>query len=413
MTALRSDDRSALNHAAGPALRPVNPLTRLWAGVARQVAQRLDQGLAAGSLRATFPDGTSHLLGGRAPGVSAEATLHSWRGLVRVATGGSIGLFQGWEAGEWSSEDPVQLFSLFVANADAMGDTIRARGPWRWAARAAHWLHRNTRAGARRNIHAHYDLGNDFYGAWLDPALVYSSARFDLGAQDLAAAQQDKLGTIAARIAGAQSVLEIGCGWGALAARLAADGAQVTAISLSDEQLALARSRYAGIDFRKQDYRDTAGQFDAIASVEMVEAVGREYWPAFFDCIARTLAPGGRAALQYIAIRESLFPAYAASADFIQAYVFPGGMLVSEPEFRRLAAQRGLEWTDQTDFALDYAETLRLWRETFDAAIAAGHLPAKFDARFQRLWRFYLMYCEGGFRGGGITVAQVTLRQAG
>ena len=413
MTALRSDDRSALNHAAGPALRPVNPLTRLWAGVARQVAQRLDQGLAAGSLRATFPDGTSHLLGGRAPGVSAEATLHSWRGLVRVATGGSIGLFQGWEAGEWSSEDPVQLFSLFVANADAMGDTIRARGPWRWAARAAHWLHRNTRAGARRNIHAHYDLGNDFYGAWLDPALVYSSARFDLGAQDLAAAQQDKLGTIAARIAGAQSVLEIGCGWGALAARLAADGAQVTAISLSDEQLALARSRYAGIDFRKQDYRDTAGQFDAIASVEMVEAVGREYWPAFFDCIARTLAPGGRAALQYIAIRESLFPAYAASADFIQTYVFPGGMLVSEPEFRRLAAQRGLEWIDQTDFALDYAETLRLWRETFDAAIAAGHLPAKFDARFQRLWRFYLMYCEGGFRGGGITVAQVTLRQAG
>ena len=413
MTALRSDDRSALNHAAGPALRPVNPLTRLWAGVARQVAQRLDQGLAAGSLRATFPDGTSHLLGGRAPGVSAEATLHSWRGLVRVATGGSIGLFQGWEADEWSSEDPVQLFSLFVANADAMGDTIRARGPWRWAARAAHWLHRNTRAGARRNIHAHYDLGNDFYGAWLDPALVYSSARFDLGAQDLAAAQQDKLGTIAARIAGAQSVLEIGCGWGALAARLAADGAQVTAISLSDEQLALARSRYAGIDFRKQDYRDTAGQFDAIASVEMVEAVGREYWPAFFDCIARTLAPGGRAALQYIAIRESLFPAYAASADFIQTYVFPGGMLVSEPEFRRLAAQRGLEWIDQTDFALDYAETLRLWRETFDAAIAAGHLPAKFDARFQRLWRFYLMYCEGGFRGGGITVAQVTLRQAG
>ena len=413
MTALRSDDRSALNHAAGPALRPVNPLTRLWAGVARQVAQRLDKGLAAGSLRATFPDGTSHLLGGRAPGVSAEATLHSWRGLVRVATGGSIGLFQGWEAGEWSSPDPVQLFSLFVANADAMGDTIRARGPWRWAARAAHWLHRNTRAGARRNIHAHYDLGNDFYAAWLDPALVYSSARFDLGAQDLAAAQQDKLGTIVARIAGAQSVLEIGCGWGALAARLAADGAQVTAISLSDEQLAFARSRYAGIDFRKQDYRDAAGQFDAIASVEMVEAVGREYWPAFFDCIARTLAPGGRAALQYIAIRESLFPAYAASADFIQAYVFPGGMLVSEPEFRRLAAQRGLEWTDQTDFALDYAETLRLWRETFDAAIAAGHLPAKFDARFQRLWRFYLMYCEGGFRGGGITVAQVTLRQAG
>jgi len=412
MTALRSDDRSAHHNAAGPALRSANPLTRVWAALARMVAERLDRGLARGSLRATFPDGSTRLLGGRAPGVSAEATLHSWRGLVRVATSGSIGLYQGWEAGEWSSDDPVQLFSLFVANADAMGDTIRARGPWRWAARGVHWLHRNTRAGARRNIHAHYDLGNDFYSAWLDPALVYSSARFDPGAKDLAAAQQDKLASIAARIAGAKTVLEIGCGWGALAARLASDGAQVSAISLSDEQLAFARARYPGIDFRRQDYRDCTGQFDAIASVEMVEAVGREYWPEFFDCIARNLASGGRAALQYIAIRESLFPAYAASADFIQAYIFPGGMLVSESAFRQLAAQRGLEWTDQTDFALDYAETLRIWRENFDAAVASGRLPEKFDARFQRLWRFYLMYCEGGFRGGAITVAQVTLRKS-
>ena len=413
MTALRSDNRSAHTNAAVNVLRPVNPFSRIWAGLARRLAQRLDRGLAVGSLRATFPDGTSQLLGGRAPGVCAEVTLHSWRGLVRVATSGSIGLYQGWEAGEWSSEDPVQLFSLFVANADAMGATVRARGPWRWAARAGHWLHRNTRAGARRNIHAHYDLGNEFYSAWLDPALVYSSARFDNGAADLAAAQQNKLASIAARIAGSPTVLEIGCGWGALASRLAADGAAVTAISLSDEQLAYARAHYPDIDFRKADYRDTTGQFAAIASVEMVEAVGREYWPDFFDCIARNLAPGGRAALQYIAIRERLFPAYAASADFIQAYVFPGGMLVSEAEFRRLAAQRGLEWTDQTDFALDYAETLRVWRVSFDAAIAAGHLPAKFDARFQRLWRFYLMYCEGGFRGGGITVAQVTLRKRG
>ena len=411
MTALRSEDCSSRN-AAPPTPRAAKPRARMWAGLARMLAQRLDAGLATGSLRATFPDGSSQVLGGRAPGVSAEVALHNWRGLVRVATGGSIGLYQGWEAGEWSSDDPVRLFTLFVANADAKGKTIRARGPWRWAARAAHWLRRNTRSGARRNIHAHYDLGNDFYAAWLDRSLVYSSARFDAGASDLAAAQQDKLASIAARIEGAKTILEIGCGWGALAARLAADGARVTAISLSDEQLAFARGRYPGIEFSKQDYRDVAGQFDAIASVEMVEAVGREYWPDFFDCIARNLAPGGRAAIQYIAIRESLFPAYAASADFIQAYVFPGGMLASEAEFRRLAAQRRLEWTDQTDFALDYAETLRIWRENFDAAVAQGQLPAQFDARFQRLWRFYLMYCEGGFRGGGITVAQVTLRQA-
>ena len=414
MTAQRSEDRASLRTAQMPAqrvgLNRSQPFARVWAALARKLAERLDAGLAAGSLRATFPDGTSLVLGGRMPGVMAEATLHNWRGLVRVATGGSIGLYQGWEAGEWTSEDPVQLFTLFVANAEAMGKTIRARGPWRWAARAVHWLNRNTRSGARRNIHAHYDLGNDFYAAWLDPGMVYSSARFDGGATDLEAAQHDKLASIAARIEGAKSVLEIGCGWGALAGRLRADGAQVTAISLSDEQLTYARAEHPGIDFRKQDYRDVTGQFDGIASVEMVEAVGRAYWPTFFDCIARNLAPGGRAAIQYIAIREPLFSAYAASADFIQAYIFPGGMLVSEAEFRRLAAQRGLAWIDQTDFALDYAETLRIWREKFDQAVSEDRLPAQFDERFQRLWRFYLMYCEGGFRGGGITVAQVTLR---
>lgn len=408
MTALRSEERSLISNPVAPASGPLGPL---WAALARRVASRLNRGLASGMLRATFPDGSRQTLGGRSPGVTAEATLHSWRGLVRVASAGSIGLYQAWEKGEWSSEDPVELFRLFVSNAGAMGNTVRARGPWRLMARAAHWLHRNTRAGSRRNIHAHYDLGNAFYRAWLDPAMVYSSARFDMGAQDLAAAQQDKLTSIAARIEGAKSVLEIGCGWGALAARLAANGAQVTALSLSDEQLAYARSQHTGIDFRKKDYRDCTGQFDAIASVEMVEAVGREFWPDFFDCIARNLVPGGRAALQYIAIRDDLFRAYAASADFIQAYIFPGGMLVSESAFRRLAGERGLEWTDQVDFALDYAETLRIWRENFDAAIAEGRLPPQFDARFQRLWRFYLMYCEGGFRGGGISVAQVTLRK--
>ncbi|MFM5916721.1 MAG: class I SAM-dependent methyltransferase [Novosphingobium sp.] len=406
MTALRSEERLPISYPEAPTAGPFGPL---WALLARKVARRLDAGLAVGSLRATFPDGTRRTLGGRGPGVSAEATLHSWRGLVRVATGGSIGLYQAWEKGEWSSDNPVELFQLFVSNSGAMGNTVRARGPWRWAARFGHWLHRNTRAGSRRNIHAHYDLGNDFYSAWLDRAMVYSSARFDRGATDLASAQEDKLATIAERIDGAASVLEIGCGWGALAARLAAGGAQVTALSLSDEQLAYARTNHPGIEFRKQDYRDVSGQFDAIASVEMVEAVGREFWPDFFDCIARNLKPGGRAAIQYIAIRDDLFPAYAASADFIQAYVFPGGMLVSESEFRRLAASRSLDWTDLVEFGLDYAETLRIWRENFEAAVAEGRLPEQFDERFQRLWRFYLMYCEGGFRGGAITVAQVTL----
>ncbi len=385
-------------------------LARLWAGSAARLVDRIDAGLVAGSLHTTLPDGSTRKLGGRAPGFSATVTLHSWRGLVRVASAGSNGLYQAWEAGEWSSPDPVELFALFVANAAALGGLARAHGPWRWAARLTHWLHRNTRKGSQRNIHAHYDLGNDFYAQWLDPDLVYSSARFASPGQGLAAAQQHKLVTIAERLTGAKSVLEIGCGWGALGQHLHDAGMQVTAISLSEAQLEWARQRRSPqIEFRKQDYRDVSGQFDAVASVEMVEAVGREYWPDFFACLARCLKPGGRAAIQYIAIREELFPAYARSADFIQAYVFPGGMLVSESEFRQLAAEHGLEWRDQADFALDYAQTLHSWRENFNRAVAEGRLPPGFDARFQRLWRFYLMYCEGGFRGGGITAAQATL----
>ncbi len=388
-------------------------LARLWSGRAERLVDRIDRGLKRGALHAILPDGSRRTLGGRAPGFECTVELKRWRGLIRVATAGSIGLYQGWEAGDWTSPDPVALFALFVANSDSLGDTARARGPWRWLGRLVHALHRNSRAGSRRNIHAHYDLGNDFYAAWLDPDMVYSSARFDAGALSLAAAQQRKLDTIVHRLAGARTVLEIGCGWGALAQRLHENGMAVTAISLSDAQLDWARERRAAaIDFRKQDYRDVSGQFDAIASVEMVEAVGREYWPAFFDGLVRCLRPGGRAAIQYIVIREELFPAYAASADFIQAYIFPGGMLVSEAAFRSLAAERGLDWREPASFAIDYAETLRIWRDAFEAAAAAGRLPAGFDERFVRLWRFYLMYCEGGFRGGGIDVRQVTLVKA-
>ena len=391
-------------------------LARIWAGRFDRILDRIDAGLVRGSLELTLPDGRTRLMGGRAPGFAATATLARIRAVLRLVTSGSVGCYQGWEAGEWSSPDPVTLFALFVDNAPALGNRARAHGPWRLVARFVHWLHRNTRTGASRNIHAHYDLGNDFYAAWLDPAMVYSSARFegvDLEGtgRDLAAGQQRKLETIAARLPGAKRVLEIGCGWGSLARHLAGKGAEVTAISLSDAQLDWARKRHAdkAIDFRKQDYRDATGQFDAVASVEMVEAVGREYWPDFFDCIDRCLRPGGRAVVQYIAISELLFDSYAANVDFIQSYIFPGGMLVRETTFRQLAAERGLAWQEQESFAEDYAETLRIWRENFELAVNAGHLPAGFDARFVRLWRFYLMYCEGGFRGRGIDVAQVTL----
>jgi len=385
-------------------------LARVVSGGFGRVLRRIDTGLVSGRINGTLPDGTHLVLGGRAPGFEADVTLHDYRALLRLATGGSAGWYQAWAAGEWSSPDPVQLFALFMANAATLGTTARARGPWRWLAKATHRLHRNSRAGAERNIHAHYDLGNDFYAAWLGDSMVYSSARFDGGADGLDAAQARKLDTIVQRVAGAREVLEIGCGWGGLAARLHRDGAAVTAISLSDQQLDWARRHQpSGIAFKHQDYRDVTGQFDAIVSVEMVEAVGQEYWPDFFAAIDRTLKPGGRAAIQYISIRDDLFEAYAASADFIQTYIFPGGMLVSESAFRRLAARRGLDWSDQANFGQDYAETLRIWRQNFDAAVAEDRLPVSFDQRFINLWRYYLMYCEGGFRGGGIDVAQVTL----
>ncbi len=384
-------------------------LARLFSGGFDRVLQRIDRGLVAGRIDGRLPDGSPCVLGGHAPGFVAEVHLHDYRALLRLAMGGSAGWYQAWAKGEWSSPDPVQLFALMMANAASLGSTARARGPWRLLARAVHGFNRNTRRGAERNIHAHYDLGNDFYAEWLDPAMVYSSGRFESGARTLAQAQQAKLETIAERVAGAKTVLEIGCGWGALSAHLAARGAQVTAISLSDQQLAYACAHFPGIDFRKQDYRDVAEQFDAIVSVEMVEAVGQEYWPAFFDCLQRCLRPGGRAAIQFIVIRDELFDAYAASADFIQTYIFPGGMLISEGAFRRLAAERGLDWNDEVRFGIDYAETLRLWRENFDQAVIEGRLPVGFDQRFIDLWRFYLMYCEGGFRGGGIDVLQVTL----
>jgi len=386
-------------------------LARAFAGSVQGFVDRIDAGLLHGTIEAKLPDGTTRRVGGRGEGFHAEITVHDWRAVLRLATGGSVGWYQAWAAGEWDSPDPVALFALFMQNGTTLGEAGRARGPWRLAARLLHRLHSNTRAGSLRNIHAHYDLGNDFYRLWLDPTMSYSSARFAPGrVEPLENAQRRKMDAIAQRVAGAERVLEIGCGWGAMAATLAARGAQVTAISLSDEQLAWARETHgAGIDFRKLDYRDVSETFDAVVSVEMVEAVGQAYWPAFLDCIARCLKPGGRAAIQYIAMQESLFSGYARNADFIQTYVFPGGMLLSERDFRSLAEARGLDWTDQENFGLDYAETLRRWREAFDRVVEGGRLPAGFDERFVKLWRYYLMYCEGGFRGRGIHVSQVTL----
>jgi cyclopropane-fatty-acyl-phospholipid synthase len=399
---------------AGRARSPLNLLAPLF----HRQLDRLDRGVVEGSLEVTLPNGATRLLGGRAPGPAAVVDLRSWRALVRLALGGSGGWYEAWAAGEWASPDLVQIFALFTLNRHGLAAPARAAGPSRLARRFLHWLRRNHRGGARRNIQFHYDLGNDFYRPWLDAGMTYSSALFTAPGQSLEAAQTAKLQAMLDRTATipGDTILEIGCGWGSFAELALRQGRRVHGITLSTEQKAWAEARTAGLEgaaFALTDYRDVTGTYDAVVSIEMAEAVGREYWPAYLSAIARALKPGGRAALQLILFDDALFEGYAANVDFIQTYVFPGGMLIRESEFRRLAAANGLTWQDRTAFGASYAETLERWRRNFDAAAAAGLLPSQFDARFVDLWRYYLMYCEGGFRGGSIDVVQVTLVKEG
>jgi cyclopropane-fatty-acyl-phospholipid synthase len=394
-------------------------LARVVAPIFHQLLDRIDAGLESGGIEASLPDGTRRLIGGRVPGPLPVVVVHRWRALVRLATAGSVGWYEGWAAGDWSSPDPVPLFELFMRNRVSLGSAARSGGFARMSARVWHRMRRNHRSGSRRNIAAHYDLGNDFYELWLDPGLTYSSAIFAepvTEAETLEQAQATKLQAILDRTAvkPGDRILEIGCGWGSFAELAAGAGIAVHGLTLSIEQKRQVEARIAnaglsGVTVALTDYRDVTGTYDAVASIEMVEAVGEEYWPAYLDSIARALKPGGRAAIQYIAIDDAIFDAYSTSVDFIQRYVFPGGMLLSEPRFRALAEARGLVWQDRRGFGLHYAETCRRWRVAFDAAVAQGRLPARLDARFVALWRYYLMYCEGGFRGGGIDVAQVTL----
>ncbi|MGK6355283.1 class I SAM-dependent methyltransferase [Sphingomonas sp. DT-207] len=393
-------------------------LLGLFARVFYRQLDRIDGGIAEGSLELGLPTGETRILGGRAAGPAAVVRLHSWRALLRLALGGSAGWYEAWAAGEWTSPDPVQLFALFSRNRAALAPQARARGFSLLVRRFGHWLRRNSRSGARRNIHFHYDLGNHFYRLWLDPGMTYSSAIFADAAQSLETAQNTKLQAILDRTGTGvgDEILEIGCGWGSFAELALRAGRKVHGITLSTEQKAWVEARtdgLAGGRFSLTDYRDVAGSYDAVASIEMAEAVGREYWPAYIAAIARALKPGGRAALQIITFDDALFEDYASNVDFIQAYVFPGGLLISESAFRELAAANGLAWRDEVRFGADYAETLRRWRESFDAAANQGLLPSQFDPNFIDLWRYYLMYCEGGFRGGGIDVLQVTLIREG
>ena len=389
---------------------------RISAPAITHVLDQIDSRLGVGGIEATLPDGSKRRLGFHGKGARAVVHLQSWMALVRLATSGSVGWYKAWTLGEWSSPDPVAIFELFSVNAASLGEIGRAKGPFRWVNALAHRLRDNAPGKARQNIAAHYDLGNDFYSAWLDPTMTYSSARFEKRIDSLEAAQLHKVHTLLDRLnlKPGQRVLEIGCGWGTLAIEAAKRGVQVVGLTLSSEQKAWAERKIAEaglssrIEIRLQDYRDTAEEFDAVASVEMVEAVGQRWWGAYLESIARNLKLGGRAALQFISIRHELFDRYARNADFIQTYIFPGGCLLDEPQFAGLAIERGLSWQDRQGFRLDYAETLNRWRERYNEAVAKGALKG-FAEPFHDLWRYYLMYCEGGFRGGAIDVAQVTM----
>jgi cyclopropane-fatty-acyl-phospholipid synthase len=394
-------------------------LARLSAPAIARVLDQVDGRLEHGGLETTLPGGTKRRLGFRQKGPRAVVRIVSWMALVRLATSGSVGWYKAWTLGEWSSPDPVKIFELFSINAAPLGDVGRAKGPFRWINTLAHRLRDNAPGKARKNIAAHYDLGNDFYAAWLDPTMTYSSARFGSASDSLEHAQLQKIHALLDRLnlRPGQRLLEIGCGWGTLAIEAARRGASVVGLTLSTEQKAWAERKIAEagltaqIEIRLQDYRDTDERFDAVASVEMVEAVGQRWWGAYLDSIARNLKADGRAALQFISIDHGLFDRYARNADFIQTYIFPGGCLLDEPEFARLAGERGLSWKDREGFRLDYAETLKRWRERYNAAVSSGAFEG-FAEDFHDLWRYYLMYCEGGFRGGAIDVAQITMAKS-
>jgi cyclopropane-fatty-acyl-phospholipid synthase len=378
------------------------------------------KGLTHGTLDLQLPDGSSAHFGTLAAGEPRAAMrLHNWNVCSAALKAGDIGFAESYIAGDWTTPDLTTLLTLFVANRDQIESVVY--GSW-WGSllyRARHLFNRNSRRGSKKNIHAHYDLGNEFYRLWLDPTMNYSSAWFEGDRSgDLVNAQWAKVRRALreCRVQPGQRVLEIGCGWGALAECAAREfGAAVTGVTLSSEQLAWAQDRLrdAGLpgELRFQDYRDISdGPFDAIASIEMFEAVGREYWPSFFDTLKTQLKPGGRACVQSITIRDDLFERYVKSSDFIQQYIFPGGLLPSPRAFRAAAAEAGLKVVNELDFGLDYAETLRRWREHFLGA----DTPVRklgFDTRFMRIWEFYLAYCEAAFATGNTSVMQFTLQR--
>jgi len=379
---------------------------------------RLTERLQRGSLEIVLPDGEHRLFTGAEAGPHGVLRLNNGRVTRRYLTAGSVGFAEGYIEGDWDTPDLATLLAVLSLNEEAWGNGYFG-GLWhRLVRRLQHALHPNTRRGSRRNIYAHYDLGNEFFAAWLDPTMTYSSALFADEAHDLEAAQQAKYRTLAERIAvgPGQRLLEIGSGWGGFAVTAAKEfGARVTSITVSRAQAEYARARVfreglaEQVEILLQDYRDVKGRFDRIASIEMFEAVGERFWPTYFATLRERLLPDGAAGLQLIIIADRYFDAYRRNVDFIQAYIFPGGMLPSPAALDRQAAQAGLARTSELGFGLSYARTLAIWNERFQAAWPKVR-ELGFDERFRRIWTYYLAYCEAGFRTGAIDVVQTVLR---
>ncbi len=408
-----------MNTSTAPSLS--RSLPRDLPGPARTVLKQL-QKLQHGSLTLQLPDGSLQHFGsseGSGQGPVAVMHLKNWGVCAAVLKSGDIGLAEGYMAGDWTTPHLSDLLRLFIANRDAIEDVVYGTWMGRLFYRLKHLLNRNTKANSQKNIHAHYDLGNAFYRLWLDETMNYSSAWFEGDRDgDLVQAQDAKVRRALrmAQVQPGQRVLEIGCGWGALAEMATREfGAHLRGVTLSTEQLAFAQERMerlgvaAQADLRLQDYRDIQdGPYDAICSIEMIEAVGREYWPTYFEAVHRLLKSGGRACIQSIVINDRLFERYLQGTDFIQQYIFPGGCLPSPSAFRAAAQAAGLQVEDEFAFGLDYAETLKRWRDRFLAERQAV-LQLGFDERFIRIWEFYLAYCEAGFAMGNIDLVQYTL----
>ena len=373
--------------------------------------------IRAGSLQVAVPDGRVYRVAGEAPGPDAMLRIVRERAARRLFLGGSVGFGTAYMDGDFETPDLRALLALAALNEDHLGDIHAGHRVVNVVRRAWHRLRDNTRAGSRRNIAAHYDLGNAFYARWLDPSMTYSSAVFERPTQDLGEAQAAKYRRLAEKLAlrPDERVLEIGCGWGGFAEVAAKEfGARVTAITVSREQLEFARARIARaglaerVEARFVDYRDVEGRFDKVVSIEMFEAVGERHWPRYFAKVRDALEPGGRAALQIITIADRWFESYRGGVDFIQRYIFPGGMLPSMAALRQQFERAGLALDKAEFYGQHYAATLAEWNRRFQAAWPElGSMG--FDRRFKRMWEFYLAYCEAGFRAGSLDVVQAAL----